>query len=115
MKKTFFLFAAVTLISACSSHSSSEECPKVSDMSPSLDAGWFADLSARLAGPDRANSISEAVANLHRTHPEMDSTMIEDVLIAADCPVVTRAGLSADGAKARIADLRGQVDQILKN
>lgn len=113
MKKTFFLFAAVMLISACSAHSSSAECTKVSDLSPSLDAGWFADLSTRLAGPDRENSISEAVANLHRTHPEMDATMVEDVLIAADCPVATRAGLSADGVKARIADLRGQIGQVL--
>lgn len=114
MMKALCLLTATILLSACSAHSTSARCASAADLSPDLDAAWFADLSARLAGPDRENSISEAIFNLRRTHPEFNSTMVEDVLIAADCPAATRAGLSADGAKGRIADLRAQVDQIMQ-
>lgn len=113
MQKTMLLVTATVFLAACS-HQQSPDCPKASELSSSLDKGWFADLATRLEGPDRQNSILDAAAYLHHTHPDMDATMIADVLIAADCPAATRAALSEDGAKGRIAVLRAQVEQSLE-
>ena len=113
MRNTVLLMTATMLLAACA-HEKPPECPKAGDLSSSLDSGWFADLTVRLEGPDRQNSIADAIANLHRTYPEMDATMIADVLIAADCPAATRAALPEDGARRRIATLRAQVEQSLQ-
>jgi hypothetical protein len=112
MHKTILALTATLLLGACS-HGQAAICPQASDLSPSLDDAWFADLSVRLAGPDRQNTIIEAIHTLHRTHPEFGSTIIADVLIAADCPAATKATLSEGDAKARIATLRAQIDEAL--
>ncbi len=81
---------------------------------PAIGAGYLGGLTGRLAGGDRANSIYEAVFEIHRRVPSIDADGLTNILIAADCPNV-RANPALDDAaiRDRIATFRAQVGQAL--
>ncbi len=76
----------------------------------------MADLTTRLAGPDRANSITEAITEIRRRDPAIDADGLTNILIVADCPnaLAKPAHDNADD-RTRIAAFRAQVEFLLGN
>ena len=83
---------------------------------PSIGPDYVAGLTSRLAGPDRANSITEAIGEMRRLDPAIGADGLTNILMIADCPNAL-ASPPADGAddRARIAAFRAQVDTLLGN
>lgn len=103
------------LLASCSGAADVAQCPDPAAVAPaSIGASYVAGLSQQLAGPDRENSITVAIADLHRRDPKLDSTAITNILIAADCAVVSAKPDHDDATdRARVSGFRAQVDQLL--
>ena len=115
MSRISIALLAITLASGCSSDKHETSCTIAADIAPaSISPGYIADLTMRLAGGDRENAITEAVAQIHQKAPELDADEIADILIAADCANAAR-GQSEDPAvtKQRLATFRAQVVTLL--
>ena len=115
MSRISIALVAALLVSGCSSEKHEANCTIASDIAPSsISPGYIADLTMRLAGGDRENTISEAVSQIHQKAPEMDADEIADILIAADCANAAQ-GQSEDPAvtKQRLATFRAQVVTLL--
>lgn len=116
MIRATILITALLLTAGCGRQAESATCPSARDLAPSsVPAGYLDDLTARLAGPDRENSISEAVARMHRTAPQLTASEVTDILIAADCPNTSTSDDDVASMRARIAEFRGQVDVLMGN
>lgn len=93
------------------------QCPAFADVAPAaIGSDYLADLSHRLAGPDRANTVATAVADMRGRAPTLTADELTDILIAADCPnAIARPdhGIAAD--RARIAAFRAQVMTIMND
>ncbi len=73
-------------------------------------------LTGRLAGPDRANTVTEAIAEMHRRDPTIDADGLTNILITADCPnALAKPRHDGDDDRARIAAFRAQVEYMLGN
>jgi hypothetical protein len=106
---------AALSLGGCAGDAPAMQCPDPAAVAPpSIGTSFITGLSARLAGPDRENTIAEAIAEMHRRNPKLGSSVITDVLIAADCPVAAAQPDHDEAAdRARIAGFRAQVDQLL--
>ena len=106
---------ALLLLGACGQSSKQLTCPDPSSVAPpSIGAAFVNNLTTRLAGPDRENSITEAIGEIHRRDPSLDATAVTNILVAADCPnVMAQPDHDANADRARIAVFRAQVDQLL--
>lgn len=116
MKMLVFAGGLVLLLAGCGQARTAVQCPDPAEVAPPSIGGasYVAGLTMRLAGPDRENSISEAIAAMRRADAALDASEITDILIAADCPnVALLPGGSEDAARARIAAFRAQVDALL--
>ena len=93
------------------------QCPDLAAVTPaSIDPALVGGLTARLAGPDRENTITEAVAEIHARDRSLDADAITDILIAADCPNdLARPDHDIAAVRDRTAAFRAEVDQILGN
>ena len=107
--------ATLLLLGGCGQAASQLTCPDPAGIAPpSIGTAFIADLTGRLAGPDRENSIVEAIAEIHRHDPSLGSATVTNILIAADCPnALARPDRGAAADRARIAGFRAQVDQLL--
>ncbi len=104
------------LLGGCVQSAAPVQCPDPAAVAPASIGGaaFVAGLSGRLAGPDRENSITEAIGAIHQRDPSLGADRITDILIAADCPVAaSRPDNGAAADRARIAGFRAQVDQLL--
>jgi hypothetical protein len=111
-----FVAGSVLLIAGCGEAQTAAQCPDSVDVAPPSIGGasFVTGLTMRLAGPDRENSISEAIAAMRRADPALDASEITDILIAADCPnVAAQPGGSENADRARIAAFRAQVVELL--
>src|SRR5690606_4043497 len=105
----------LALAGGCSNNPAETSCAVATDIAPStISPRYIADLTVRLAGGDRENTITEAVGRIHTLAPHLDADEIADILIGADCVNATR-GQSQDPAvaKQRMATLRAQVETLL--
>jgi hypothetical protein len=92
------------------------QCPDRSAILPASVGGpaFVQGLTARLAGPDRENTIVWAITEMHRRAPQLGGDVITDVLIAADCPnAIGKPDHSEAADRTRIKEFRAQVDQLL--
>lgn len=110
--------AAASLLTGCaaSAPQARNECPDPWAVAPPsvADAAYMEGLTERLAGPDRENTIVQAIGEVHRRAPQAGNDTITNILIAADCPNVARKPDHSEAAERdRIAGFRAQVDQIL--
>jgi hypothetical protein len=106
------------LLAGCGDVTARVQCPDLSSVAPASIGGaaYVRGLSERLAGPDRENTVTEAVAEIERRGPRLGSDAITNILIAADCPnAAARPNRSEAADRARTAEFRAQVQQILGN
>ena len=106
---------SLLLLGACGQSSTKITCPDPATVAPPSIGGaaYVSELTGRLAGPDRENSITEALAEIRRRDPSLDSTAVTNILVAADCPnAVAKPDHDAQAVRARIAAFRAQVDQL---
>jgi len=103
------------LLCGCSAGRHDAGCPPVSDaVTSQVGEPFVAGLTLRLAGSDRENAISEAVAEIHRKAPSLDADEVADVLIAADCPNAAKGeGGDPAATESRLAEIRAQVLAVL--
>jgi len=91
------------------------QCPAFADVAPpAIGSDYLMDLSHRLAGPDRANTVTTAVADMRSRVPTLTADEMTDILIAADCPNAIAGpdhDLAAD--RARIAAFRAQAMTLM--
>ncbi len=117
MKNAAAVMSLVVILSACSKATQPVQCPDPTTVVPaSVGVSYVAGLTSRLAGPDRANTISEAIAEIHARDPSIDADGLTNILIAADCPnVAAKPGHSGEVDRDQITNFRAQVDQLLGN
>lgn len=111
------LAGAALSLSSCGQSAQALQCPDpASVVPPRIGAAYVAGLTARLAGPDRANSITGAISEMRRLDPAIGADGLTNILIVADCPnaLAKPAHDDADD-RARIAMFRAQVDYLLGN
>ncbi|WP_066801312.1 hypothetical protein [Sphingomonas soli] len=103
------------MLGGCGHTPSPAACPDPGAVAPpSIGTAFVKDLTGRLAGPDRENTIAEAVAEIHRRDPSLGSATVTNILIGADCPnALSRPDHDLEADRARIAGFRAQVDQLL--
>lgn len=106
----------ILLIAGCIQARAPVHCPDPARVAPASIGGvaFVANLTGRLAGPDRENVVAEAISEMRKTAPDMSNEAITNVLIAADCPVAAaKPDHDAAADRDRIATFRAQIDQIL--
>ena len=112
MKAMPFLLLALC---SCSAPKAQVQCPAFVDVAPAaIPSDYLEDLSQRLAGPDRANTVVTAVADMQKRAPTLTPDEMTDILIAADCPNAAAKpdhDIAAD--RARIAAFRAQVNTLM--
>lgn len=113
--KTLSATGFALLLAGCAQPAAPLTCPDPAAVAPpAIGTPYIHDLTARLAGPDRENSIALAIAEIHARAPVLDSMAVTDILIAADCPnSLAQPDDSDANDRARIAAFRAQVDQII--
>ena len=106
---------ALLLVAACRQPSEQMTCPDPQTVaSPTIGAAFVNGLTGRLAGPDRENMITEALAEIQRRDPTLDKTTIINIMVAAECPnVFAKPDHDPKTMRARIALFRAQVMQLL--
>lgn len=117
MKTIMVALCLGLVLAGCANEAPAVECPVPADVAPASIGGaaYVTGLTARLAGDDRENSITEAIGEIRSKAPELGSAAIVDILIAADCPnAVAMPDRSETAVRARIAAFRAQVEQLLQ-
>ncbi len=91
------------------------QCPAFADVAPpAIGSDYLEGLSQRLAGPDRANTVATAVADMRTRAPTLTADQMTDILIAADCPnAIARPNHDLAADRARIAAFRAQVMTLM--
>jgi len=108
--------ACVTLLlCGCSRQESAGQCAPLSSVVPkSINPELAAGFTARFAGPDRANSIAEAITQIHAADPSLNADQITNILIVADCPNAAASGAQDEaGTRTRLGRFRAQVVTLL--
>ncbi len=103
---------ALLMASGCAAEPAQKaQCPAFADVAPPMiGADYLEDLSHRLAGPDRANTVVTAVADIRTRAPNLSADEVTDILIAADCPNAAAKPMHDLAAeRANIAAFRAQV------
>ncbi|MES2020040.1 MAG: hypothetical protein V4460_01940 [Pseudomonadota bacterium] len=118
MDGRIFLGSLALFLGGCSSSKpiTVVGCPDAAAVAPASigGAGYVAGLTGRLGGGNRENVVEEAVKEMRRMDPAISPDAMTNVLIAADCPLaVARPDHDASADRARIAQFRAQIDQIL--
>ena len=106
---------AALLLTGCGKPAPAVQCPIPADVAPaSIGAAYVQGLTARLAGPDRENSIALAIAEMHTRDPSIDADTITDILIAADCPnTLARPDHDINAVRDQTNAFRTEVEQVL--
>jgi hypothetical protein len=115
MRIALFAASATLLLMSCADGGKLPRCGDgYSVASPAIGKAFVRDLTSRLAGPDRENTIAEAIRQMRSKDPTIATDDVVDVVIAADCPNVTaRADADRSSDLAHVAALREQVYALL--
>lgn len=107
---------SISLLFAACTSPAPQACPDSSAVVPPTlgGAAYLRGLTDRLAGGNRENAISEAMADMQQRAPKLTSDERLDILIAADCPNAAASPYRTEASeRARIAAFRGEVEQIV--
>lgn len=97
---------------ACKPAAPSATCTISSSAAPASIGGAaaIASLTPVLAGPDRENSIDEAIRRFRTLDPTISDDQMIDIMIAADCP---NGGTDMERRRSRAKRLRAEVGALL--